>query len=619
MPAVYIEAPGQAPRVHALARAITSVGADPDNDIHVRGADLQPTHAQFVVEGDAVMVVGMLRDMVVNGRREKRKVLETGDVVRIGLLAMTYHADGLPKTEEEENASSTELQRAHGRLLDFSKRLLANAPTAHLVEMLLDGIIDITGADKGFLVLLEKGRPVVRAARHVENHDVQLSLEQLSDSILRRVMNDREPLVVSDARTDAQFNASESVVNLQLASVMCCPLLEREELQGLLYVGSHSAVRHFDEASLELMQIFAAQASLLLSQAQRIEELVSERAELNTRLDEHRLGRIVGACASMQEVFRRVRKVASTDISVLISGETGTGKELIAKEIHEASPRRGGPFVVINCGAIPENLLESELFGHVRGAFTGADRTRDGRFQNASGGTLFLDEIGEMPLPLQVKLLRALQERIVTKVGDATQEAVDIRVVAATNRRLDEEVSAGRFREDLYYRLDVVNVRLPPLRERGEDLEVLAKFFLARAAREHERPVLGFTKSCLVALRKYAWPGNVRELENRIAKAVVLAERELLTAADLDIQPEDLEEVLPLSEAKERFQTRYIDMVLQRNAGNRTKTAKELGVDPRTVFRHLEKRSHEPSPIPDEEGSAGALLGAEDLDPPGPR
>jgi transcriptional regulator with GAF, ATPase, and Fis domain len=619
MPAVHIEAPGQAPKLYELTRAITSVGADPDNDIHVKGADLEPTHAQFVLEEDAVVVVGMLRDMVVNGRREKRRRLETGDVVRVGKLAMTFYADSTaaPGREPAPEAQG-EIQRAHRRLLEFSNRLLANAPTAHLVEMLLDGIIEIVGADKGFLVLVEQGRPVVRAARHVENHDVQLSLEQLSDSILRQVMHDREPLVVSDARTDAQWNASESVVNLQLASVMCCPLLERDELQGLLYVGSHSASRHFDEGSLELMRIFAAQASLLLSQAQRIEELVSERTRLSARMEEHRLGRIAGACPSMQEVFRRVRKVATTDISVLITGETGTGKELIAREIHDASPRRAGPFVVINCGAIPDNLLESELFGHVRGAFTGADRTRDGRFQAASGGTLFLDEIGEMPLPLQVKLLRALQERMVSKVGASAPEAVDIRVVAATNRVLAQEVKAGRFREDLYYRLDVVNVALPPLRDRGEDLEVLAKFFLARAARDHDRPVAGFTKSCLLALRKYSWPGNVRELENRIAKAVVLADKELLTAADLDIQPEDLEEVLPLADAKERFQARYIDMVLQRNAGNRTKTAKELGVDPRTVFRHLEKRSVQSNPIPEEEGSVGALLEPRDLDPPGP-
>jgi transcriptional regulator with PAS, ATPase and Fis domain len=241
----------------------------------------------------------------------------------------------------------------------------------------------------------------------------------------------------------------------------------------------------------------------------------------------------------------------------------------------------------------------------VRGAFTGAVATKDGRFQAANGGTLFLDEIGEMPMSLQVKLLRALQEHVVTRVGDTKNENVDIRVVAATNRVLEDEIRAGRFREDLYYRLNVVNVELPPLRERAEDMDILAKYFLSRASEEHGRKIKGFTKSCIVAMHKYRWPGNVRELENRIKKATVLAESALITAEDLDIQPEDLEEILPLQEAKDRFQIRYINKVLERNGGNRTKTARDLGVDPRTIFRHLEKVQQLEDPIPPEDGEPG--------------
>jgi transcriptional regulator with PAS, ATPase and Fis domain len=257
----------------------------------------------------------------------------------------------------------------------------------------------------------------------------------------------------------------------------------------------------------------------------------------------------------------------------------------------------------VNCGAIPETLLESELFGHVKGAFTGAIATRVGRFQAAHGGTLFLDEIGEMPPALQVKILRALQDRAVTKVGDSRSELVDIRVIAATNKVLEDEIKKGTFREDLYYRLHVVKIDLPPLRQRGEDLVVIGKWFLQKYAKEFGARVRGFTPGAVVAMRKYAWPGNIRELENRVKKAVVLADRALVSAEDLDLRPEILEPILPLGQAKEEFQKRYINEVLARNGGNRTKTAKDLDVDPRTIFRHLEKIDAERrgEPPPDDE------------------
>jgi transcriptional regulator with PAS, ATPase and Fis domain len=214
-----------------------------------------------------------------------------------------------------------------------------------------------------------------------------------------------------------------------------------------------------------------------------------------------------------------------------------------------------------------------------------------------------------------VKLLRAIQERVVTPVGSAEDEPVDIRVVAATHRTLEREVAQGRFREDLYYRLDVVSVHLPPLRARGEDLEILARYFLAKEAKAAGRKIRGFSRACLVALRKHRWPGNIRELQNRVKKAVVLSEGNLITAEDLDLGPEDLEEVLPLAEAKERFQRRYIQKILDRNGGNRTQAARELGVDPRTVFRHLEKVS---DPLPREDGRPGLELDDDDLRPPKP-
>ncbi|HET6437108.1 MAG TPA: sigma-54-dependent Fis family transcriptional regulator, partial [Anaeromyxobacter sp.] len=401
-----------------------------------------------------------------------------------------------------------------------------------------------------------------------------------------------------DALHDSEWSGSSSVVNLKLCSVMCAPLMEKGDVFGVIYLGNDNVVSLFDDRALEVLTVFTAQASLLVQNAMLLDALRRENLSLKEAISSKQYGELIGSGASMREVYRRIEKVAGTDISVLVTGETGTGKEVVAREIHRRSHRAAGPFVAVNCGAIPEALLESELFGHVKGAFTGAIATRVGRFQAAHGGTLFLDEIGDMPAALQVKILRALQERAVTKVGDSRPEPVDIRVIAATNRVLEEEIRKGTFREDLYYRLNVVSIQLPPLRDRGEDLAVIAKYFLQRCAREFGVKVRGFTPGALVAMRKYAWPGNIRELENRMKKAVVLADKALVSAEDLDLRPEVLEPILPLAQAKEEFQKRYINEVLERNAGNRTKTAKDLGVDPRTIFRHLEKLEAERQGLP---------------------
>jgi transcriptional regulator with PAS, ATPase and Fis domain len=335
---------------------------------------------------------------------------------------------------------------------------------------------------------------------------------------------------------------------------------------------------------------------VLIQNVQRFRSLEAEREALKAALELQRFGSIIGTCEAMQDVFRKIRKVAPTDISVLVTGETGTGKELIAREIHVRSDRKDGPFIVINCGAIPENLIESELFGHVRGAFTGAVATKPGKFQLAHQGTLFLDEIGELPLQLQVKLLRALQEKMVTKVGENKAEVVDIRVVAATNKNLDVEMKKGQFREDLFYRLNVVHIDLPPLRDRGDDILAVARFFLSKYTKEYGSKLKGFTPQAVIAMRKFRWPGNIRQLENRIKKGVIMAERAYLSPEDLDIKPEDMDPIMALNDAAEEFKQRYINEVLLRNGGNRTKTARDLGVDPRTIFRHLEKMDDEEQP-----------------------
>jgi len=623
-----LEPPGQAKRSVKVHKALTTIGADAENDIALGRAGLEPTHAQITKEADGWWISALAKDLTINGRREKRRRLAEGDVLRLGELTLTFlesdppaisqppsDEPAVPSRGHKSVTATREVVTAYRRIYEFSVKLMANAGTGALVETLLDSVIELTGADKGFLVLVgDEQRPEVAAARGVERSNLDPSVAELSDSILKRVFESKKPIVVADALRDEAFNASASVVNLKLLSVMCCPLLLRDEILGAIYVGNNRVAHVFDEAALEVMSVFAAEASLLLSQERRAEELRAQNQRLEGEIDHLRFGRVIGACDSMKEIYKRIRKVATTDVAVLITGETGTGKELVAREIHENSRRARGPFVVINCGAIPENLLESELFGHVRGAFTGAVATKLGKFQAANEGTLFLDEIGEMPALLQVKILRALQEHVVMKVGDTKPERVDIRVLAATNRVLEEEIKAGRFRDDLYYRLNVVQLHLPPLRERGDDLPIIAKYLLGKTAKEQGRTLQGFSKACLAAIRVYPWPGNIRQLENRIKKAVVLSDGPLISAEDMDLRAEDVEEILPLADARARFETRYIQEVLDRCGQNRTQTARVLGVDPRTIFRHLARLQ---SPIPPETGELG-LEAADDDDPPRP-
>ena len=329
---------------------------------------------------------------------------------------------------------------------------------------------------------------------------------------------------------------------------------------------------------------------VILRRAFHLSQLEREHNELQRRLSGDSFEGMLGTSEKMQEVFAMIRKVSTADASVLIQGESGTGKELVAHAIHQLSPRKDGPFIVINCGAIPENLLESELFGHEKGSFTGAHIQRKGRFELADGGTLFLDEIGELSLPLQVKLLRFLEEQVIERIGGRKGIEVDVRVIAATNKDLKEAMKDGGFREDLYFRLGVVFISLPPLREREGDIMLLAKAFLNRYAEENRKKLIGFTKEAIAAIEKYEWSGNVRELENRIKRAVIMAEGKKLNPADLEMgATKPKYDDMDLKEARDTLEKELIKKALFRNQGNITKAAKELGVSRPTLYDLMEK------------------------------
>lgn len=328
----------------------------------------------------------------------------------------------------------------------------------------------------------------------------------------------------------------------------------------------------------------------ILRRAQHVSMLERENAELQRKAKDDAFEGMLGTSARMQEVFETVRKVSGTDVPVLITGESGTGKELVAQAIHRQSQYRNGPFVVINCGAIPENLLESELFGHEKGAYTGAHMQRKGRFELADGGTLFLDEIGELSLPLQVKLLRFLQEQVIERVGGRDQIRVDVRIVAATNKDLKQAMQEGKFREDLFFRLSVVSIYLPALKERDDDVLVLAHAFLQRAVKENRKKITGFTQPAVAAIAAYPWPGNVRELENRVKRAVIMAEGRKVKPSDLELEePEGRFEGMTLRAARETLEREMILKVLARQKDNITRAAEELGISRPTFYELMEK------------------------------
>jgi DNA-binding NtrC family response regulator len=359
----------------------------------------------------------------------------------------------------------------------------------------------------------------------------------------------------------------------------------------------------FEIEQLVLVIEKALSETALRSEVARLREEVSRSV---------RFDNIIGRSRAMQEIFALIRRVSASQASVLITGESGTGKELVARAIHGHSPRAAHPFVAVNCAAIPETLLESDLFGYKRGAFTDARADKPGLFVEASGGTLFLDEIAELPLPLQPKLLRVLQEREVRPLGATKSERVDVRLLTATNRQLEKRLKDGSFREDLFYRLNVIHIALPPLRDRTEDVLPLAEHFLTRSAQRAGKALKGFKESTKKVLLAYAWPGNVRELENVVERAVALAEGEIVTPEDMpppmrDRKNQDrLTTALAQGLTLDQLEREYIQRVLEAEGGNKTRAAQRLGLDRKTLYRKLEEYASAPG------GSSTGLVDAED-------
>lgn len=589
MPCLIAQAPN---RDHELNRRLTSIGPHRANHVVLTGDTQADTYAQIHLDKGRYVISVLSRkvELTINGRRAKKQVLEHGDQLCLEGHRLEFN---LWRSSVRSTASAerqVDLIGAYQKLARFSVRLAQEPEVPALLDTLMDQVIDISGADKGFLLIRKRDELAIQTARNINRESLDATMAELSDSILSTVLSTKAPLIVSDALNDTTFKASASVMNLKLCSVICAPLLVQGEIYGIIYLGNDNVVNLFTQQSLDTLSIFASQAALLLSHLIAQGQLREDNERLRIQLSEHRYGDLIGTSPQMQTVFSRIEKIAPTNVSVLVLGETGTGKELVAREIHRRSARSQGPFVPINCGALPENLMESEIFGHKRGAFTGAVADKKGVFEIAQGGTLFLDEVGDMSPKLQVKLLRAIQERQIVRVGDTKPISVDIRLVTATHVNLQSAIERGEFREDLYYRINVVGLHLPPLRDREDDVIRIAEYLMGKYAAEFDRKSVTLNEDAIRALLKHRWSGNIRELENRLRKAVLLSEKNKLTPHDLELDPDlQSQSIVPLSEAKENFQREYIDKVLALNNFNRTKTARDLQVDPRTIFRHLER------------------------------
>jgi Nif-specific regulatory protein len=567
--------------------------------------------------------LGSRRGTFVNGLPVQERALEEGDLVTLGGSLFLFRladeesggnapavrlAGGIQTAETTIHLAPEDALYAHpqevlaaliadpsGRtardlhaLLQVATVLQSLRSTASLARRLLELILGAVPAERATLLLTDRGAAEPADAFALDRQGSSKTFP-VSRTLARRVLAESVSILAADVLEEPDLAAAESVRRSFIQALIAVPLRHLDRPLGLLYLDTREPRARFDEGHLQLATAMANIAAAALATVRQIEWLEAE----NRRLAAAFTHDMVGESPRMREIHRLLQRVAATDSTVLLLGESGTGKELAARAIHRASPRAERPFIAVNCATLSETLLESELFGHEKGAFTGAAARKLGKVEVADTGTLFLDEVGEIPLPLQAKLLRFLQEREFERVGSTHPIQVDVRVIAATNRNLEQAARAGTFREDLYYRLNVITLNLPPLRERREDIPLLASHFAARTSQRLGRPIAGFTPEARACLQRYDWPGNVRELANAIERAIVLGEDDL-------IRPEDLPEAVietsgpaggaPVTRYHETInetKKRLVLAAMEEARGNVTKAGALLGIHPNYLHRLL--------------------------------
>jgi len=616
------------------------LGRAPSNKIVIKDDLCSREHAEIYPEGAdwAIRDLGSLNGTLVNGELlRKERVLRPLDEIRVGRTRLVFveelgqlpewtpenqpreaEGDGfairkrlgqtryLPPAGSTSDSTQTGPRIAPAQALAVLYRLaldMANCTTpVELCELVVDALFRATPAETAAVLALKEGNELVPVVYRCRNPNAPQTYHKVSSFVSREVMSARQAILAENVATDQTLKTRESIAELRVASLICAPVFFENQLLGLLHLYRTSPTVPLNADDLEFTLAVARQFGVVWQRLRREATLTTENQSLRSQL---RLeSELIGESPAWQRVLEQAMRAALTKATVLIRGESGVGKELVARAIHQASPRRHGPFVTLNCAALTETLLESELFGHEKGAFTGATERLIGKFESADEGTIFLDEIGEMSLSTQAKFLRVLEGHPFERVGGNVPIHVDVRVVAATNRPLEEAVRAGTFRRDLFFRLQVVQLDVPPLRERMEDVPLLAEHFLKRFSRETGRKFKGFTAAALDKLQHYHWPGNVRELKNVIERAVALATGHVIDASDIWLSQLDLPSRTgtgPLGSAPahpdlpgsyqplslDELEKRHIWATLQHTDWNKSQAAAILGIERSTLDRKI--------------------------------
>jgi Nif-specific regulatory protein len=604
-----------------LAEAEVTIGREPSNGISLLDVGVSRRHCIILRNGSQFKIqdLSSRNGTFVNGVPVTERALASGDEIKIGGSLFVFV---VPEAERAKSVStSVEFNKSDGggggstiilrkkdarylqhdalqpssrtladlnALLRISKAVNSVRGLEALEKEVLSRIFEVAPADRAAILLCEHGMDEWTSIFGWDRVAGPNPAVQVSRTIVSQVLSDGVAVLSNDLSSTESFSDTASILERRIHSVLAVPLEVFDRILGVIYLDASNPKAHFDENHLQLLTGIGSIAAAALDTARRMESLEQENRRLQAEISlEHNM---VGDSPRMRDVYQFIARVAPRDVTVLIFGESGTGKELVARAIHRNSGRADKPCMAINCAALAESLLESELFGHEKGAFTGAIAQKKGKLEVAEGGTVFLDEIGELAPLLQAKLLRVLQEREFERVGGTRTIKLNVRLIAATNRELEEEVKRGRFREDLYYRLNVVAVRMPSLRERREDIPLLASYFTAKFSQRSNRPVLGVSPQARAGLMNYDWPGNVRELENAIERAVVLGSSDL-------ILPEDLPEaILEKAESAGASMTAFHDALreakkqlilnaFEQAQGTYTEAARLLGLHPNYLHR----------------------------------
>ena len=592
---------------HKLDKTLT-IGRDGNCDIILLGSRISRRHAVVEIAGDAYEIrdLGSSMGLIINGEPKTRTVLSPGDKIAIGSATLTV-CEELPRyspDKSEEPKSKPQSSHFDWRpFREFFDLLTKASNPRDLLRRLLQGMVEHTKAQRGVVLINEmrKDELIPVASHEMEDASEEASI---SRTICKMAIKANAPIFIADSFLDERCHGVKSLaVKGQSRTIFCGPLHVEGRPFGVIYVDMERSGAAMDvtiKQSLEAMTTLAAEL-LAAEKTRRSLVIAKDRLGVLNTLAREGERIILGDGEAGKKLREQITSAAAEDITVLITGETGTGKEMVARALHLASHRADAPFVPVNCAALPRDIIEAELFGVEKGAFTGAVESRPGRFELAAGGTLFLDEVGELPLDFQVKLLRVLQERRLTRVGASTDRPLDFRLVCATNRELEKAVQDGSFRQDFYYRINVFRIMLAPLRKQPEAIMELARYFLDTFCKRVKKQINGFTKDAEKALKSYTWPGNVRELRNAIERAVVMERGEIIGhqtlpitsdalpmhAPDADIRLDDLPMVY--EEAHDIFDKVFLKRSLERNDGSARAVARETGIARNTLYRKLKK------------------------------